>query len=594
MKLSNFKLKTKILTIMLILFTVAVLMAVIAVFNQKSSMNKSLILLEESIRRDYDTNIKNLVESVISMLNEVYDGYEAGKYDLDEAKQIAADLVRNMSYGQDSYFWIDTYEGVNVVYLGREEEGKSRIDQLDVNGFPLIQAIIENGKKEGGGFTDYWFPKPNETDASPKRSYSLAFEPFQWVVGTGNYTDHIDEYINSVMLQQKKQVNSMIVSYVIFFAITMLIAGAISFYILHDLRISFDNITNYFKTLATGDFTCNLPAKLIGRKDDFGLLADEIAHMKDAVTSLVISSKQAAESMIDAVYSINNDIKLLNENITEVAASSEELAANMEETAATAQEMSAISAQIEAATKMISEKSQEAAMEVAGISERALNTKQNIFEFQKKTDEVRLDIEQRMEEALEDVKVISDISIMTNTIMKITSRTNLLSVNASIEAARAGENAKSFSVVADEIRGLAAQSKNAAAQIQAVTEKITGAMFNLSNSSKELLEFLSNDISSSFEQLLKVTQNYHNDIVYIDNIVTDFSATAQELFASIENIMIAVKEVADAANQGAQGTDDIAGRIAEITSLSAKVSRQTEALKDGSGVLQRKISRFIV
>jgi len=94
MKLSNFKLKTKILTLMLILFTVAVLMAVIAVFNQKSSMNKSLILLEESIRRDYDTNIKNLVESVISMLNEVYDGYEAVAGRIAEITSLSAKVSR--------------------------------------------------------------------------------------------------------------------------------------------------------------------------------------------------------------------------------------------------------------------------------------------------------------------------------------------------------------------------------------------------------------------------------------------------------------------------------------------------------------------
>jgi len=168
----------------MLLMAVAILTATVAVINQKSSMKKSLELMEESIRQDYDTNVKNLVEGVISMLEAVYDGYEEGRYDLEEAKLIAADLVRKMSYGQDGYFWIDTYEGVNVVYLGRDEEGKNRINQVDINGFPLIKAIIENGKKEGGGYTDYWFPKPNETQASPKRSYSLAFEPFEWVVGT--------------------------------------------------------------------------------------------------------------------------------------------------------------------------------------------------------------------------------------------------------------------------------------------------------------------------------------------------------------------------------------------------------------------------
>ena len=59
----------------------------------------------------------------------------------------------------------------------------------------MVKEIIRVGKEEGGGYTDYVFPRAGETEPSPKRSYSLAFAPFQWVIGTGNYTDHIDDYI---------------------------------------------------------------------------------------------------------------------------------------------------------------------------------------------------------------------------------------------------------------------------------------------------------------------------------------------------------------------------------------------------------------
>ena len=54
---------------------------------------------------------------------------------------------------------------------------------------------IGNGKKEGGGYSNYEFPKPGETKALPKRSYSKAFEDFEWVVGTGNYVDYIDKEV---------------------------------------------------------------------------------------------------------------------------------------------------------------------------------------------------------------------------------------------------------------------------------------------------------------------------------------------------------------------------------------------------------------
>jgi len=594
MKLNNFKVRTKIQILVVALLAVSVLMAVLTVIYQKSSMNKSLELMEESIRQDYDANVKNLVESVISLLDGIYDGYEEGRYNLDEAKQLAAGLVRNLGYGEDGYFWIDTYEGDNVVYLGKEEEGKNRMNQVDVNGFPFIQAIIENGRKEGGGFTDYWFPRPNEKEASPKRSYSLAFEPFEWVVGTGNYTDYIDDYINSYKEQQKEEVNKLILNYIVIFIIFLLIATVISLYISNDLNKSFATVSDIFKKLSVGDFSCELPKGFTARKDDFGLLAKELDSMKNAVAKLVSSSKQAADNIIDVVQKISDDMKRLNDNIMEVAASSEQLAANMEETAAAAQEMSATSAEIENATKMIAEKSQDAARQVVDISKRAKETKQDIFSFQEKTDAMRSDIEKRMARALDDVKVISDISLLTDTIMKITEQTNLLALNATIEAARAGESGKSFAVVANEIRKLAEQSRNAASKIQSVTEKITEAMSNLSNSSSQLLEFVSTDIAASFDQLIMVAQAYHDDAVYMDNIITDFSATAQQLFASLDSIVIAVNEVAQAASQGAMGTGDIADRITDITTLSDKVTKQAQVSRENSEVLKMEISNFVV
>lgn len=80
------------------------------------------------------------------------------------------------------------------------------------------------------------------------------------------------------------------------------------------------------------------------------------------------------------------------------------------------------------------------------------------------------DIRVNLEQALEDAKVVDQIGVLADSILNITAQTNLLALNASIEAARAGEAGKGFAVVAEEIRVLAEQSKDAVANIQAVTE----------------------------------------------------------------------------------------------------------------------------
>lgn len=81
---------------------------------------------------------------------------------------------------------------------------------------------------------------------------------------------------------------------------------------------------------------------------------------------------------------------------------------------------------------------------------------------------------QKLEEKIEQSQAVQEIAQLTANIIEITDQTNLLALNASIEAARAGEAGKGFAVVADEIGKLAANSAEAAEQIQKVSAAVVG------------------------------------------------------------------------------------------------------------------------
>ena len=134
-----------------------------------------------------DRLIKYEVETAISMLQAIFTKHQQGEMNLMEAKKLGADLLRELRYGTEGYFWADTTEGVNVVLYGRKDvEGKNRIDEKDQNGTFFIREFLKIGKA-GGGYVEYWFPKKGETIAQPKRSYVLLFKPFEWVIGSGYY-----------------------------------------------------------------------------------------------------------------------------------------------------------------------------------------------------------------------------------------------------------------------------------------------------------------------------------------------------------------------------------------------------------------------
>ncbi|MGH4121482.1 MAG: methyl-accepting chemotaxis protein [Clostridium sp.] len=349
---------------------------------------------------------------------------------------------------------------------------------------------------------------------------------------------------------------------------------------------------NHLKLIATGDFTMDVPEETKKRKDEMGDIAKAVDSMQSSLKLLIKNVSKESNRIKTVVHNVSENVKILNMNIEEVSATTQELSAGMEETAASTQEMNATADEIERAVQSIATKAQEGAIEAQAINKRAMNTKSNVTGSKDKALQVFSKAKDKLEIAIENSKVVAQISVLSESIMQISSQTNLLALNASIEAARAGEAGRGFAVVADEIRKLAEESRSTVTKIQSITEKVTGSVTDLSVSSNELLKFVSEDVQNDYNTLLNVADEYSNDADFVNNIVLEFSSTSEELLASLQEVIKTIEQVAHASNEGAEGTTNIAQKVSDITERSNGIIEDVKKSTESVEGLNKEISVF--
>ena len=562
-----------IVSIMIMSAVIVLLTAVIiggnAVMSLKSLSNSSYTTYEEAMDQGYRTEIKSMVQSTITILQAEYDSYLAGEKTEEEAKNDAKEVIRAMRYRDDQsgYFWIDSTDYTLVMHpILVENEGNNRYDLQDPNGVMIVQEIMKVCQTpEGGGYNEFYFTKSDGVTVAPKIAYSQIFEPWGWVVSTGNYTDDIDLAEEQTQAELDGLYDRVMTRVSVVFVAAVLIGLVIAFFVGRFLTSPLKKIQEFANRISEGNLTTDVDVK---QKNEIGQTAEALRVAQDNMRQLLHNITDVADGVKDVLNQFDSAFNNMRDSITQVSTAVESIADNVSQQAGsteTATEDVNVMGDRIHQTETEVESLDKNARDMNGISEQSMGTLKQLIEV---NDETRKSITSMAEQINSTHKSVQQIHVAANLINEISDPTSLLALNASIEAARAGEAGKGFAVVADEIAKLANQSTDSVEEINRVVEELQ----NNATRSVEGMREINASVDRQVDSLTETQQIFMELHRELANCVVSVQAI-DNMTSDLEQQRTNVTESLSVLNRLAQ---DNAAVAQETSAMSAELSRTVE------------------
>lgn len=566
---------------------VAIFIGGSSIYFATKESNTHINSLDKVLRDDYDTSIKNMVHAITSQLNSINKKIESGEFTKEEGMDIAADFIRNSKYGVDGYFWVDTSDGTNVVFLGRDSEGQNRINLKDAKGNEIIKDLIKIAKSGNEEFYNYYFPKAGGNTPLPKRSYVQYFKPFDWIIGTGNYIDNIDNIIADEKMQASNNLKSRIIRLSLLIIFFIFVCSISAFIIGRRISKPIVSITDLV------DKTAHLNLKndtsfdyLLKYKDETGVMAHSVANLRIELRKIVKDLKSGSLEVSSSSKLLNESSSEVVDGITAIKIAIQELAEGSQLQAEDAQiavdKLNILATEIESIVR-ISAIVRDLSNEVDTVNQKGVSSIMNLQNTFDETKKSTNSLSSNVSNLSEKSSLISDI---ISTIQSIAEQTNLLALNAAIEAARAGESGKGFAVVADEVRKLAEQTSNFTGQIETIITEILDEIKNTNsnmNISKEAVMNSStviNEMSDTFSIIDKSTKETLKKIDTLSDNITKVDTHKNEVFGAIEGISSVTEESAASSQEISATTENQLDTIQSLNTKTKDLNKLAQTLDD--------------
>jgi methyl-accepting chemotaxis protein len=311
--------------------------------------------------------------------------------------------------------------------------------------------------------------------------------------------------------------------------------------------------------VAAGDLTVKLPAEK--RRDEVGVLGETFRGMLENIGG-----------MIREVY---EGISVLASAASEIMASTAQVASGATETAAAVSETTCTVEEVKQTAQIASSKAQS----VSAVAQNAVQVAQGGRKAVEESIAGMGRIQAQVTSIADSIVRLSEqsqaIGEIIATVNDLAEQSNLLAVNAAIEAAKAGEQGKGFTVVAQEVKSLAEQSKEATAQVRTILsdiQKATNAAVLATEQGSKAVETgvkQSQEAGEAIRQMGEIIEESAQAALQI-------AASSQQQLTGMDQVVVAMENIKQASEQNVTGMKQVELTVQNLHELGQKLKRLAE------------------